>query len=25
VPTPPEARPFVHTIARYFVVSRDNH
>jgi lipid-binding SYLF domain-containing protein len=25
VPTPPEARPFVHTVARYFVVSRDNH
>jgi lipid-binding SYLF domain-containing protein len=25
VPTPPEARPFVHTVARYFVVSKDNH
>jgi len=25
VPTPPDARPFVRTIARYFVVSRDNH
>jgi lipid-binding SYLF domain-containing protein len=25
VPTPPEARPFVHTVAKYFVSSRDNH
>ena len=25
VPTPPEARPFVHTVAHYFVVSKDNH
>lgn len=25
VPTPEEASPFVHTIARYFVVSKDNH
>ncbi len=25
VPTPPEARPFVRSIAKYFVVSRDNH
>ncbi|MGA7157115.1 MAG: lipid-binding SYLF domain-containing protein [Acidobacteriaceae bacterium] len=25
VPTPPNARPFVHTVARYFVVSKDNH
>lgn len=24
-PTPPAARPFVGTVARYFVVSRDNH
>src|ERR1700680_1020336 len=23
VPTPPEARPFVHTVAKYFVSSRD--
>jgi lipid-binding SYLF domain-containing protein len=23
--TPPDARPFVHTVAKYFVVSRDNH
>lgn len=25
VPTPPNARRFVHTVARYFVVSRENH
>lgn len=25
VPTPDEARPFVRTIARYFVVAKDNH
>jgi lipid-binding SYLF domain-containing protein len=25
VPTPADARPFVHTVARYFVVSKDNH
>ena len=25
VPTPPAARPFVRTVAKYFVVSRDNH
>lgn len=25
VPTPPDARPFVRTVAKYFVVSRDNH
>jgi lipid-binding SYLF domain-containing protein len=25
VPTPPEARPFVHTVAHYFIVSKDNH
>ncbi len=25
VPTPPDARPFVHTVAHYFVVSKDNH
>ena len=25
VPTPPNARHFVHTVARYFVVSKDNH
>jgi lipid-binding SYLF domain-containing protein len=25
VPTPPNARGFVHTVARYFVVSKDNH
>jgi lipid-binding SYLF domain-containing protein len=25
VPTPANARRFVHTVARYFVVSRDNH
>jgi lipid-binding SYLF domain-containing protein len=25
VPTPPEARPFVRTVARYFVVAKDNH
>lgn len=25
VPTPPNAQHFVHTIAKYFVVSRDNH
>ncbi len=24
VPTPPDARPFVHTVAHYFVVSKDN-
>jgi len=23
--TPPDARPFVHTVAKYFVVARDNH
>jgi lipid-binding SYLF domain-containing protein len=25
VPTPPNAQRFVHTVARYFAVSRDNH
>ena len=25
IPTPANARRFVHTVARYFVVSRDNH
>ncbi len=25
VPTPPDAVPFVHTVAKYFVVSKDNH
>ena len=25
VPTPPDARPFVHTIARYFIIAKDNH
>ncbi len=25
VPTPPNARQFVHTVARYFVVSKDSH
>lgn len=25
VPTPPNARRFVHTVARYFVVSNENH
>ena len=25
VPTPPNAEHFVHTVAKYFVVSRDNH
>jgi lipid-binding SYLF domain-containing protein len=25
VPTPPEARPFVGTVAKYFVVSKENH
>ena len=25
VPTPPDARPFVHTLAKYFVVSQANH
>jgi lipid-binding SYLF domain-containing protein len=25
LPTPPDARPFVHTVAHYFVVSKDNH
>jgi len=25
VPTPADARPFVRTVAKYFVVSRDNH
>jgi len=24
VPTPPDARPFVRTVAKYFIVSRDN-
>ena len=24
IPTPPEARPFVHTVAHYFVVSKNN-
>ncbi len=24
-PTPPEAQPFVRTVAKYFVISRDNH
>ncbi len=24
-PTPPDARPFVRTVAKYFVISRDNH
>jgi lipid-binding SYLF domain-containing protein len=25
VPTPPDARPFVRTVAKYFVVAKDNH
>ena len=25
VPTPEDARPFVHTVAKYFVISKDNH
>ncbi|MGD0798957.1 MAG: lipid-binding SYLF domain-containing protein [Acidobacteriaceae bacterium] len=25
VPTPEDARPFVHTVARYFISSKDNH
>jgi len=25
LPTPPDARPFVHTVAHYFVVSKENH
>ncbi len=25
VPTPADARPFVRTVAKYFVISRDNH
>jgi lipid-binding SYLF domain-containing protein len=25
IPTPPDARPFVRTVAKYFVISRDNH
>jgi len=25
VPTPEDARPFVRTIARYFVVAKENH
>ena len=25
LPTPAVAKPFVHTVARYFVISRDNH
>jgi lipid-binding SYLF domain-containing protein len=25
LPTPPNARPFVRTVARYFVVAKDNH
>jgi lipid-binding SYLF domain-containing protein len=25
IPTPPDARAFVHTVAHYFIVSRDNH
>jgi SH3 domain-containing YSC84-like protein 1 len=24
-PTPPNARPFVHTVAKFFIVSQDNH
>jgi lipid-binding SYLF domain-containing protein len=25
IPTPPDARPFVRTVAKYFVVAKDNH
>ena len=24
IPTPPDARPFVHTVAKYFVISKEN-